>query len=204
MLSKIGDSNTRLPHSFSRFQKIPDFVDLCDTWWGMGDQGSTGSCVGWAKADSVLRWHFINFTRFEGGFAAIIFETNNKLMRCFCSHGYSPLIRFTLMSRLAFTDCAVKPPAHCIGDTPSWRYGASVKRGLDFVLLEMLLDYDCAKSERSCSLKIFNIPEREISYLLWNHTASVKDRRSLPASLHTCAVRDLLGKSCRCRVAKRC
>ena len=24
-----------------------------------GDQGATGSCVGWASADSVLRWHFV-------------------------------------------------------------------------------------------------------------------------------------------------
>jgi C1A family cysteine protease len=30
-----------------------------DTWWKIGDQGGTGSCVGWASADSVLRWHFV-------------------------------------------------------------------------------------------------------------------------------------------------
>jgi len=38
---------------------IPASKDLRATWWKVGDQGSTGSCVGWASADSVLRWHFV-------------------------------------------------------------------------------------------------------------------------------------------------
>jgi Papain family cysteine protease len=38
---------------------IPATKDLRATWWKVGDQGSTGSCVGWACADSVLRWHFV-------------------------------------------------------------------------------------------------------------------------------------------------
>ena len=29
------------------------------SWWKIGDQGETGSCVGWATADSVARWHFV-------------------------------------------------------------------------------------------------------------------------------------------------
>lgn len=37
---------------------LPKTVDLCESWWTIGDQESTGSCVGWATADSVLRWHF--------------------------------------------------------------------------------------------------------------------------------------------------
>jgi hypothetical protein len=37
---------------------IPASKDLRAAWWRIGDQGSTGSCVGWATADSVLRWHF--------------------------------------------------------------------------------------------------------------------------------------------------
>jgi hypothetical protein len=36
---------------------IPSSKDLRESWWKIGDQGSTGSCVGWATADSVLRWH---------------------------------------------------------------------------------------------------------------------------------------------------
>ena len=39
---------------------IPASKDLRATWWKINDQGSTGSCVGWATADGVLRWHFVN------------------------------------------------------------------------------------------------------------------------------------------------
>jgi hypothetical protein len=42
---------------------IPASKDLRATWWKVGDQGSTGSCVGWACADSVLRWHFVKSGR---------------------------------------------------------------------------------------------------------------------------------------------
>src|SRR5215210_1754815 len=34
-----------------------------DTWWKIGDQGSTGACVGWASADSVVRWHLVKAGR---------------------------------------------------------------------------------------------------------------------------------------------
>ena len=33
------------------------------SWWRIQDQGSTGSCVGWAAADGVLRWHFVKTGR---------------------------------------------------------------------------------------------------------------------------------------------
>ena len=42
---------------------IPSSRDLRETWWKIGDQGGTGSCVGWATADSVLRWHFVKGKR---------------------------------------------------------------------------------------------------------------------------------------------
>lgn len=42
---------------------IPASKDLRKTWWKVGDQGETGSCVGWAAADSVLRWHFVKADR---------------------------------------------------------------------------------------------------------------------------------------------
>jgi hypothetical protein len=39
---------------------IPPGKDLRDpSWWAVGDQGFTGSCVGWGTADGVLRWHFL-------------------------------------------------------------------------------------------------------------------------------------------------
>lgn len=42
---------------------IPTSLDLRRPWWGIGDQGSTGSCVGWASANSVVRWHFVKAGR---------------------------------------------------------------------------------------------------------------------------------------------
>jgi hypothetical protein len=41
----------------------PRSKDLRESWWRIGDQGSTGSCVGWASADSVLRWQFVKAGR---------------------------------------------------------------------------------------------------------------------------------------------
>ena len=38
---------------------VPASKDLREAWWKIGDQEATGSCVGWATADSVLRWHFV-------------------------------------------------------------------------------------------------------------------------------------------------
>ena len=42
---------------------IPQSKDLRERWWVINDQGQTGSCVGWATADSVLRWHFVKAGR---------------------------------------------------------------------------------------------------------------------------------------------
>lgn len=38
---------------------LPTSVDLRESWWQINDQGQTGSCVGWATADGLLRWHFV-------------------------------------------------------------------------------------------------------------------------------------------------
>jgi len=38
---------------------IPEIYDLREENWKINDQGNTGSCVGWATADSLLRWHFV-------------------------------------------------------------------------------------------------------------------------------------------------
>jgi Papain family cysteine protease len=42
-----------------RAAAVPSSKDLRTAWWRIGDQGPSGSCVGWATADSVLRWHFV-------------------------------------------------------------------------------------------------------------------------------------------------
>jgi hypothetical protein len=38
---------------------LPDVVDLRRDWHTVPDQGRTASCVGWAIADSVLRWQLV-------------------------------------------------------------------------------------------------------------------------------------------------
>ncbi len=43
--------------------RVPASRDLREPWWKIADQGSTGSCVGWASSDSVLRWHFVKAGR---------------------------------------------------------------------------------------------------------------------------------------------
>lgn len=42
---------------------LPASKDLREVWWQIGDQASTGACVGWATADAVLRWHFVKAGR---------------------------------------------------------------------------------------------------------------------------------------------
>jgi hypothetical protein len=42
---------------------VPADVDLRRPWWPIGDQQETGSCVGWALADSVMRWHLVHAER---------------------------------------------------------------------------------------------------------------------------------------------
>jgi C1A family cysteine protease len=43
--------------------QVPPRKDVRAAWWRVNDQGSTGSCVGWASADAVLRWHFVKANR---------------------------------------------------------------------------------------------------------------------------------------------
>lgn len=42
---------------------LPDGVDLRAPWWTIGNQETTGSCVGWATADGVIRWHLTSAGR---------------------------------------------------------------------------------------------------------------------------------------------
>ena len=42
---------------------VPPSKDLREAWWKVSDQKTTGSCVGWATADGVLRWHFVKLDR---------------------------------------------------------------------------------------------------------------------------------------------
>lgn len=52
--------------SFAKKPKtIPDSIDLRAAWWTISNQGDTGSCVGWATADALLRWHFVTKKRIK-------------------------------------------------------------------------------------------------------------------------------------------
>ncbi len=42
---------------------LPPARDLREAWWEIGDQGQTGSCVGWATGDGVIRWHMVKAGR---------------------------------------------------------------------------------------------------------------------------------------------
>lgn len=37
----------------------PASIDLRAPWWTIGDQEDTGSCVGWASTDGVMRYHLV-------------------------------------------------------------------------------------------------------------------------------------------------
>lgn len=47
--------------------KLPEEVDLRKSWWNVGDQGTTGSCVGWSSTDSVFRYHFTTAGKIKKG-----------------------------------------------------------------------------------------------------------------------------------------
>lgn len=49
-----------LAADFAKPQRLLKDVDLRESWWYISDQGRTGSCVGQAVADGLLRWHFVN------------------------------------------------------------------------------------------------------------------------------------------------
>jgi hypothetical protein len=38
---------------------LPASVDLRAAWWTIGDQENTGSCVGWAAGEGVMRYHMV-------------------------------------------------------------------------------------------------------------------------------------------------
>jgi len=66
--SRDTDQDWRVEHArrasvIAAAAPVPASKDLRAAWWRPGDQGATGSCVGWALADGVLRWHFVKAGR---------------------------------------------------------------------------------------------------------------------------------------------
>ena len=46
---------------------LPPSVDLRMPWWTINNQESTGSCVGWATADGLVRYHLVQAGRIAQG-----------------------------------------------------------------------------------------------------------------------------------------
>lgn len=42
---------------------LPPSVDLRKPWWTINNQFNTGSCVGWATADGIMRYHLVQANR---------------------------------------------------------------------------------------------------------------------------------------------
>jgi C1A family cysteine protease len=60
--SKGTETDWRLEHAIqsgaiTAEAALPPSVDLRQPWWTIGDQEVTGSCVGWASTDGVMRYH---------------------------------------------------------------------------------------------------------------------------------------------------
>ena len=58
---QFGDSVTS--GALGLVAAIPPSVDLRAPWWTINSQESTGSCVGWATADGVVRYHMVMAAR---------------------------------------------------------------------------------------------------------------------------------------------
>ena len=49
--------------SLPRARLYPAPWTYVSAWWDIGDQESTGSCVGWGSTDGVARYHFVKAGR---------------------------------------------------------------------------------------------------------------------------------------------
>lgn len=96
----------------------PPAIDLREDWWNIGDQGATGSCVGWACADSVLRWHFVKARRLA---------KNKKLS-----------VRFIWMAAKEMDEFTDAPTAFIESDGTSLKAALDVARKYGTVLDGML------------------------------------------------------------------
>ncbi len=96
----------------------PSAIDLRADWWTIGDQGITGSCVGWASADSVLRWHFVKAGRLA----------RNKRLS----------VRFTWMAAKEIDEFTTSPTAFIESDGTSLKAALDVSRKYGSVLDNVL------------------------------------------------------------------
>src|SRR5512137_2685192 len=63
--SRNTERDWRIEHAFAANaiaaapRTLPTGVDLRARWWNVGNQEDTGSCVGWASTDGVMRYHLV-------------------------------------------------------------------------------------------------------------------------------------------------
>ena len=57
--SRERHRNWKAPVSKGIAAMLPIKWDLRESWWNVGDQGDTGSCVGQAAVDGALRFHLV-------------------------------------------------------------------------------------------------------------------------------------------------
>lgn len=58
-----GIENALSANAITAPAALPASVDLRAPWWNIGNQESTGSCVGWGSTDGVARYHFVKAGR---------------------------------------------------------------------------------------------------------------------------------------------
>lgn len=97
---------------------LPSAVDLRANWWPIGNQGGTGSCVGWATADSLLRYHFV-----KAGWIA---------------EGDWPSVRFTWMAAKELDEFTAAPTTFIEPEGTSLKAALDVSRKYGAVLDEDL------------------------------------------------------------------
>ncbi len=60
-------AHARMARLLTARPAAPASLDLRRAWWTIGDQGDTGSCVGWASTDGVARQMFVTARRLPQG-----------------------------------------------------------------------------------------------------------------------------------------
>jgi hypothetical protein len=98
--------------------QLPPKADMREAWWTIGDQRTTGSCVGWATADSVLRWHFVKEGRIS----------TNQLLS----------VRFAWMASKETDEYVTHPTSFIEKDGTSLKSALDVARKYGCVLTDMM------------------------------------------------------------------
>jgi hypothetical protein len=140
-------------------RSIPDSVDLREAWWDIGDQRETGACVGFAIADSLMRYQFVKARRLA---------KNNKLS-----------VRFIWMAAKEMDEDESYPSTFLEWDTTTLKGGLDIARNYGCVE-DLVLPFEpeklysgepetfLAKASRYKILNYFNLFELETEIPDWD------------------------------------